>query len=220
MAGLLNVRVFTASTTYTPTAGTVSILIEALGGGGGGGGAASTTNLVSAGGGGGAGGYAIGRVTSGFSGVAITIGAAGAGAAAGANVGSNGGTTSFGSVLSATGGGGGGVFGPTGLPNATYGGAGGVASGSACLNPNATASQGDTAYAITNNIVSGGMGASTIYGGGGWPEENGNATGAVFPGTGYGSGGGGGANSANGILKSAKAGAAGTQGIMIIWEYT
>src|SRR3546814_276461 len=81
---LLNVRSFTANSTYTPTPGTTSVIVEAVGGGGSGGGSAATASgQMSAGGGGGAGAYARGRFTSGFAGVTVTVAAGVAAGAAG-----------------------------------------------------------------------------------------------------------------------------------------
>ncbi|HHH0935236.1 TPA: hypothetical protein ACPZPX_003847, partial [Yersinia enterocolitica] len=94
-------KIFTSSGTYTPTAGTTSVIVEAQGAGGGGGYArATSTGYMSAGAGGGAGGYGKSRLTSGFSGVVITIGSGG-------SQGVSGGDTSFGSLIVAAGGGGG-----------------------------------------------------------------------------------------------------------------
>src|SRR5215471_2028348 len=53
--GPLAIRKFTASGTYTPTAGMVMCIIECVGGGGGGGGVVGTANYSLAGGGGGSG---------------------------------------------------------------------------------------------------------------------------------------------------------------------
>lgn len=103
---LLNVQYFTASGTYTPTAGTTSVVVELLAGGGAGGGVTTTTGGAAAPGGGG-GGYGRKRITSGFSGVTVTIGAGGTGAAFAA--GGNGGGSSFGALMTSTGGSGGGV---------------------------------------------------------------------------------------------------------------
>src|SRR5690606_12165825 len=79
---LLNVQVFSTpgTFTYTPTAGTKSVVVEVVGAGGAGGGAQATTSgTVSVGGGGGSGGYAKGWIVSGFSGVTVTVGAGGVG---------------------------------------------------------------------------------------------------------------------------------------------
>jgi len=78
---LINVRVFASPGvyTYTPTAGTKAVLVEVLGAGGGGGGTVSTSSgaFVSVGSGGGGGGYAASYLTSGFSGIGVTVGAGG-----------------------------------------------------------------------------------------------------------------------------------------------
>lgn len=101
---LINTQTFTASGTYTPTAGTTSIIVKAVGGGGGGGGSTnSAAGALNAAGGGGGGGYTEGRFTTGFSGAAVTIGAGGAAGAAPGN-GGNGGVTSLGGLITANGG--------------------------------------------------------------------------------------------------------------------
>lgn len=209
--GLLNVQVFTATAAYTPTAGTVSIVVEAVGGGGGGGGCGAPGVGTSAAGGGGAGGFAIGRITTGFSGVTVTIGAGGAGASAGANNGTAGGATTFGSVLSAGGGSGGlGVAAGGANPRSVNGGAGGSASGSSSL-MGIAGEQGGLGYAYNNVILYSGEGGSSPYGGGG-VEVNTNSTGSA--GTGKGAGGSGG-----GTGSAAVGGGAGTDGICLIYEY-
>lgn len=104
---LLGVRIFTASGAYTPTAGTNSVIVELLGGGGAGGGIPTAAGAGTAGGGGGGGGYGRKRITSGFSGVAVTIGSGGTGVINA--TGGNGAASSFGSLMTALGGTGGGV---------------------------------------------------------------------------------------------------------------
>ena len=103
--GLASVQIFTASDTYTPIAGLVTALVEVVGSGGAGGGAfISNTTECFVGGGGGAGGYAAEVLTATDIGASqtVTIGTAGAGAAAA--VGGNGGACSFGGLISASGG--------------------------------------------------------------------------------------------------------------------
>ncbi|MEB0887692.1 hypothetical protein VC838_25155, partial [Citrobacter freundii] len=107
---LLNIVKMTASGTYTPTAGTKSIIVEAIGGGGASGNltaTASNQNAVSAAGSNGA--YAKARYTSGFSSVSVTVGAGGIVNGGGGGNGGNGGTTTFGSLLTCPGGSGSGV---------------------------------------------------------------------------------------------------------------
>lgn len=101
-------QTFTSSGTFTVPAGVSLIKVTVVGGGGGGGGGYQASNYSNAGGGtGGGGGVAVGyvSVTPGST-HTVTIGAGGAGTNSWSN-GSAGGTSSFGSVLSATGGGGG-----------------------------------------------------------------------------------------------------------------
>jgi hypothetical protein len=97
---LLNVQVFTSSGTYTATPGTNSVIVGVQAPGGGGGGITSTTSGVVAIAQGGAGGaYALVRITSGFNGSSVTLGAPGAGGAAGPNAGGSGGGASFGTFV-------------------------------------------------------------------------------------------------------------------------
>jgi len=103
--GLINVQTFTSSGTYTPTPGTTKVVVEAQGGGASGGGSAATTSTTGSGAsGGGAGAYAKALITSGFAGIAVTVGSGGAAPAAGANDGSDGGNSSFGTLVVAGGG--------------------------------------------------------------------------------------------------------------------
>ncbi|WP_428485938.1 hypothetical protein [Rhodopila sp.] len=110
---LLNVQVFkTPGTfTYTPTAGTNSVDVEVQAGGGGGAGAPGTgSGQYAHAGGGSAGSYARKRITSGFAGVTITVGVGGGGFSG--TYGGPGGSSSFGSIVSAAGGIGGNIYGP------------------------------------------------------------------------------------------------------------
>lgn len=215
--GLLNVQTFTATGGYTPTTGTVSVVVECLGGGGGGGGCSATSGTASEGSGGGAGALALSnRITSGFSGVTVTIGAGGAGGAAGANNGTAGGATSFGTLL--VGGGGGGGLGDTahGITSALSGGAGGSASGTASTG-GYRGQQGGLSLCLDGNSTFGGFGGSTLYGSGGPQNIHGTSSAGVGnAATGKGCGGGG--ASSSGTAASA-AGGAGTDGICIVYEY-
>ena len=106
---LTNIRTFTSSGVYTPTAGTKKIRVRIIGGGGAGGGAAASTvsGYLAAGHGGNGGSYGETGLIDirGITSVTVTVGAAGAGAA-GAN-GSDGGISSFGNYIIAPGGRGG-----------------------------------------------------------------------------------------------------------------
>ena len=96
---MLNVQVFNApgSFTYTPTAGTSSVIVDVVGGGAPGAGTAATVaSQGAASSGGGAGAHARARLTSGFAGAAIVVGAAGVPASAG--TGTAGGQSSFGAI--------------------------------------------------------------------------------------------------------------------------
>lgn len=207
---LIGVQRFTTSGTYTPTAGTTSVIVEAVGGGGGGAGAGSTAaGQVSIGSGGGAGGYTKTRLTSGFSGAAITIGAGGAQSSAAGNGGS---ATSFAALLAA----GGGVGGAFTAATSTYpfiltGGAGGNASGGNITSQDG--GQGSPAIICSTTNQQSGAGGSSFFGAGGVSVSGSNNG---INGSGFGSGGSG-ASSNNG--GTAKGSGAGANGVLIVWEY-
>ncbi|HAW0526609.1 TPA: hypothetical protein JLJ42_002996 [Escherichia coli] len=103
---LIGMQIIKTSGTYTKTPGAMFADVIAIGGGGGGGWATSTANYNAAGGGGGGGGMARGLFNlSAISTVLVTIGAGGNGGIASTITnGTQGGTTTFGSYLSAGGG--------------------------------------------------------------------------------------------------------------------
>lgn len=213
---ILAIRRFTSSGTYTPTAGTVAVRVQLVGGGGGGGGSSATsTGQQSVGAGGAGGSYAESFLTSGFSGVTMTIGAAGsAGAIAGS--GGNGGTTSFGALLSATGGGGGQPSGAAGTPFVLLGGAPGTmpTSGNVLNAQGAPGGNGaGPSPSSTTSYISGAGGASMF---GGAPNGLGSANAPGVAGQSYGSGGSGGASGAS---AAGQLGGAGAIGAIIITEY-
>lgn len=207
---LLNTQLFTTSGIYTPTVGTRTIIIELLGGGGAGGGSAPTSSGQQASGsGGGSGGYVKARLTSGFSGQPITIGAGGTGVSN--SNGNPGGNTLFMS-LTATGGGGG-VTGAATTLAVTPEGPGGIGSGGFIA---AAGAGGFPSIVYSSVLAQSGKGAgSYLYPGGG-------ATGTVQPRDGYDATqygcGGGGSNSAP--SGAARKGGSGFQGVAIIWEYS
>jgi len=212
---LLNIQVFTATGEYTPTAGTAQIVVHCLGGGGGGGGCAATTaGQNSSGGGGGAGAMALGRITSGFSGVTVTVGAGGTGGAAGNNNGVAGGNTTFGTAV--IGGGGTGGDGDTagGVPRASAGGSGGAASGASSLF-GAEGENGGQGYADSSVASYNGGGGSSAFGSGARSEIITFSV-AGLSATGFGAGGSGGASIGEG---AAAAGGDGSPGLVIIYEY-
>ncbi|WP_249532202.1 glycine-rich domain-containing protein, partial [Escherichia coli] len=96
----------TTSGTYTPTPGTKKIRVTIIGGGGGGGsGQTNSAGYVSAGSGGGAGGVARKTIdVTSVSSVSVTIGSGGNPGVFSSNQPGDGGTTSFGSYMTAGGG--------------------------------------------------------------------------------------------------------------------
>lgn len=179
--------------TWTKPTGLKYIIAEVVGGGGGGGG--DTTDVAAGGGGGGYSKKLIAAASLGTT-ETVTVGAGGVGTY---NAETAGGTTSFGSHLSATGG----NPGTTDQPDEP--GTGGVGS-SGDININgASGDIGSTTFGIS------GMGGNSFYGVGGAGQK---AGGAGNPGLGYG-GGGSGADSGG----ADTAGGAGTQGICIVTEY-
>jgi hypothetical protein len=199
---LLRQTVFTASGTWTKGAGTTKILAQGVGGGGGGGGGAYFSS------GGGAGGYAskFVNVTS-ISTVSVTIGSGGAGGSS-AN-GTSGGTTSFGSHFTCNGGMGGQY---NNAYTSSKGGLGGSASGGDVNISGGCGGSGVKGISGSYNYSTGGIGASSFYGGGGAAAqydgvaENGYAAGSGGGGTGF--------NSA-GVYT----GGTGANGIVIILEF-
>lgn len=197
-------RVFTSSATYTPTPGTRSVIVEVQAGGGAGGGLPVTpVGYASSGGGGGAGGYLKHRMTSGFSGASIVVGAGGVGVL-GSNGGA-GGNSSFAGIQAN--GGAGGFIGPAGPgTSSAAGGEGGAASGGNIVNM--------TGGPGANSSFSGplpGNGGDSMYGRGGVGRLN-----VQVGASGYGGGGGGTLNSSD---RPAYVGAPGRPGIVIVWEY-
>jgi hypothetical protein len=165
----VKVQKFTASGTYTPSAGMLYCIIEGVGSGGGGGGAsAGTTTGTSFGaGGGGAGGYSRLTATAATIGGSqtVTIGAAGAGGAAGANNGGNGGDCSVGTLLIAKGGSGGKFVSPAQM---APGGAGGVPGTGdiTCAGQPGTYGLYNGSRATVSILASPGNGGSSFFGGG------------------------------------------------------
>jgi hypothetical protein len=208
----INVQTFTASGTYTPTAGLNFAIVECVGGSGGGGGVPGTANFMFGGGGGGGGGYTRRLLTSAQVGASqsVTIGSGGAGGV-GSAYGTAGGTTSFGALLNATGGGGGG--------NSGVGGYGGGTSIGGNVNCNGTGG-GWGPYSIAQSSVtyiSSGAGGSSVLGGGAAPALTGSA-GAVNGSLG-GTYGGGGSGGMTFNTTTAANGGAGNSGVCIVTEF-
>lgn len=204
----------TASGTYTPSAGTVAIMVEVIGGGGGGGGAIGNDGTSRCSSGGAAGGYARSFITSLAGSYSVTIGAAGtAGAADVAGAAGSGGTTSFGSI-SATGGVGGSASSTTATAVAVTSSNGGAGSGG---DFNLQGEGGEGSLKVSNDARLSGAGGSTKYGTGGrqrGASSAGTGTAGVDA-SGYGAGGGG-ATSSNTV---GQAGGAGAPGVVVVTEY-
>lgn len=156
-SGFSKRQIFTASGTFTPPTGVTKAKVSVWGAGGGSGGTFASGSGSQGGGGG---GFAQGivAVTPGV-GVAVTIGAGGAAGVASSTptAGGNGGTSSFGALLSATGGAGGIAANAVVVSNVVA--VGGAGSGGDLQVSGCTS---DAAYlaAGTNNVVIGKGGAS------------------------------------------------------------
>ena len=214
---LLNVQTFTSSGTYTPTAGTTSVIVEVQAGGGGGGGAGYTTSSnVSLGSGGGGGGYAKTKLTvAAATGATVTVGSGGAGGSIAPTSGTAGGNSSFGALCVTVGGAGG--FGQAqATPPFT---ATGVVGGSVSTpTPNILSIPGNPStpgLAVSTGSNLGGNGGSSALGSGGLGAGNNNVPGNA--GRGY--GGGGGAGVSQNSPSAGQAGSAGSPGIVVVWEY-
>lgn len=205
-------QVFTASGTYTPSAGLVYAQVEVQGGGGGGGGAqGGSGSQASASTGGAEGGYCSKILTAAAIGSsqAVTVGAAGTNGAAGNTNGGGGGASSFGAIMTAAGGSPGGGNGTqSGISLSNAPGVGGTASGG-----DVNIQGGPGGYGIAfggSSIGIGGLGANSRFGRGG----PGGASGSGGNATGYGAGGGGAAAST-----SSQPGGSGSGGVVIVTEY-
>lgn len=211
---LIGTQTFPSTAVYTPTAGTNSIVINMVGGGGGGGGTPATAaGQVAIGAGGGAGGYVEHRLTSGFSGVTVTIG--GAGTAGSGSNGGAGGASSFGAITAS--GGFGAAAGTAGATSSSSGGGGGTGSGGNILNIQGMAG-GSGVATFAAGYVNGTVGGSGWLGNAGINLICG--LGNSFPGsaaTGRGAGGGGGVAGAS---QGATSGGAGGAGLAVIYEYS
>lgn len=210
---LIGVQTFIANGTYTPTSGTTSVIVEAVGGGGSGGAAAATAaGQAAAGAGGGSGAYGRARFTAAFSGVAVTIGAGGAAPAAGANNGNPGGATSFGALLSCPGGTAGGGSATTAGVGATGAGGGNGATPSGANLVGFAGKGGANGLSIGSGQGVAGEGGSNPLGSGGhYPVGTG-----ARSGSGYGAGSSGANNNQS---LAASAGVAGQPGVVIVYEY-
>lgn len=209
---LVNVQVFSASGTYTPTSGANKAIVFAIGaGGGGGGGPATGVNQISAGSGGNAGAFGATFIPSALSSQTVTIGGPGVGQI-GTN-GTQGGTTSFGTLLTCPGGLGGALGGPSTSFVLPSPGPSALATASGILLINGAGALGAPSIAISTAAFSvlGGNGASSPWGAGGS-----GATTNGFSASGAGAGGGG-----SGTLPSSSAttGGTGSGGRVVVYEF-
>lgn len=211
--GIVRVQKFTSSGTYTPDPKMTCAMIEMVGGGGGGGGVLGTSGQVYQGGGGGAGEYARAYVTAAEVGAskAVTIGSGGS---AGANNGSQGGTTSVGGLCSAVGGAGG-KYGSG--SQVGVGGAGGTGGSGDIATPGAPGGSGLYNAVSATIAFSSGNGGSSLFGGGALGVAGSGSVAGVAA-SGYGGGGSGGSN--NGAIGTlTAAGGDGASGFVIITEF-
>lgn len=222
---LLGVQTITATGggTYTPTAGTSWIVLELQGAGGGGAGRASPgTSNVAVGGGGSGGAWLRKRLTANFSGASYSIGTGGGGGAAGNNNGSAGGDTTFtdtaGSPTTYTAGGGSGGGGTSGTPTQVVGPLLGGTATNGDVNVTGGISYTSVGYPGPFFATGGNGGASRYSPGaiGGYVAANPGSTAGV---TASGKGGGGSGCAITGT-GSAAAGGSGSDGLIIVWEYS
>ena len=202
-AGLQSVQVFTSTGTWNRPTGITKIYVKGVGGGGGGG--ATSAGQLGGAPSGGAGGYfeKLIDVTA-VSGVSVTIGAGGAGAAAVSNEdGAAGGTTIFGTYAS-------GLGGQGGTGRAT----GNAGDGGTAFGGDVNISGGGGAHGIYDQFGGrGSVGGASFFGGGAKAVLSANG----LPGQARGSGGGGGTSNTSG--GAVYAGGAGAPGIVIVEEY-
>jgi hypothetical protein len=200
-----------ASSTFTPLSNTMAVDVETLGGGGGGGAAAPTgANLVSGGCGGGGGGWAKAMFSTGFSGVTVAVGAGGVGATV-AEAATSGGTSSFGTLMSASGG----SAGTSGPAKSVSDAPNGVGPGGVGSSPGINAEGGNGEPAFYGASPVGGIGGFSMYGAG--PITLG-ASAAGSDAVSYGAGGSGGTAVPN--VSTGAPGGSGMSGLVIVREYS
>lgn len=217
--GPIETIVYTSNDTFTasdyPTLAFIEVEVQGSGGGGGGG-----FNPISFGGGGGSGGYCKALLYPADLGTpqAITVAAGGAGGI-GANDGSNGGTSSFGALISCAGGQGGATDGGN---EVAQGGSSGAVVTSVTDAIQIAGQAGEPGWYVPhtgNNLIRSGSGANSPLGLGGQGRtyyDSGLLDADGRDGTGYGSGGGGALEDTS--LTSATGGA-GADGVVIVRVY-
>lgn len=214
--GLKSFQILTsgASATYTRPTGVTSILVEMVGGGGGGGGTSAATSQIGVAGSGGSGGYCRKYYASAAATYTYTIGLGGSGGAAGINIGTSGGSTTF-DTMTAGGGGpgnGSGTAGSAIISNPS--GAGGTSSGG---DINVNGAPGNSGVGQLSGVVSG-SGGSSFFGGGG-QGANVISSGSLAGNNGSTNSGSGGSGAVSINTTTARAGGNGAAGIIIVWEF-
>jgi hypothetical protein len=211
----LRSTLLTSGTSFTTGVDTESIRIRVQGAGGGGGGCTSVASAAIGAGGGGAGAYAE-RVFDVLpnSNYAYTIGAAGTGVSGAA--GNNGGNSTFvvgGTTVTAPGGTGAPVAAPAATLKTAAGGAGGTIATNGDVNQAGPPGEYGVVLIVATPILASGAGGDSVLGAGGLGII---AVGSGNNATGYGGGGGGSATGASTV----RTGGNGTQGCVIVEEYT
>lgn len=209
----LTTVVYTANGTFTKGSysGFRALRVRGVGGGGQCGGCAATgVGESNEGGAGGGSGYSESFLTDASvpSSITVTIGAGGSSGAAGAN-GQDGGTTTFGAILSITGGGGGIAMAATTGNLVAGGGNSGAGSGGNIFN--LLGSLGKAGITVAGFPIRSNVGGSSPFFGGSAISNSSSTPGQV--GLVYGAGGGG---TRNNPSQAARAGAAGLAGVVIV----
>ena len=216
---LIAVKVITSTSLYTRPADLAFAVIEVCGGGAGSGVVNLTTSTqIASTGGAGAGGYAKCLLTAAEIGASqnCTIGTGGSGGVAPSTAPTNGGSTSFGSLIACAGGNRSAAAIATSSANTSLsppGGGGVVTSTAGVVLSRCDGESGTPGFYSPSTGLLGGNGGSTPIGSGG----NGAGAGiAAVSGKGYGGGGGASSNNPSGTAQN---GAPGAPGVIIVWEY-